>query len=51
MVNYKQLKENYIKKLIKEEPEMNVLFVDNKNNNRWPHEKKITELNQEERNQ
>lgn len=51
MVNYKQLKENYIKKIIKEEPEMKCLFIDQKTNRKWSYEKKITELNQEEREQ
>jgi len=51
MVNYKQLKENYIKKIIKEEPEMKCLFIDQKTNSRWTQEKKITDLSEEERNQ
>jgi hypothetical protein len=51
MLDYTKLKENYIKKIIKECPDMKVIYVDLKNNKRWSTEKIITELTKEERNE
>lgn len=49
MVNYEQLKENYIQKIIREKPDMNCLYINLQNNTRWPSEKCITDLSQSER--
>lgn len=44
-----ELREKFIKKIIKENPEAKVLFVDLKNNKRWKSEKKIVDLTTNER--